>query len=523
MIWISMLAASLTALPVLTNAHYSENEGLPKLLGSRAVQVLKERLSPGQYASTIGVERSQVWSQHSRLSRRQNNDNIDGECGSGPGACANGYCCSAAGWCGKGIDYCSAPDCQFNYGNGCDTLMVPNGPLTRSVQRTKIGDVPYGGAGVYSCVKPGNIAITFDDGPNSYTSHVLDLFDQYKAKATFFITGNNIGKGPIDNAAYPWASVIKRAYASGHQIASHTWGHQDLSLITKAQRLDQMYHNEVALNNILGFFPTYMRPPYSSCTNACQKDLADLGYHVIYFDLDTEDYLNDDPNKIMTSKIDFFGNMTTKTAAKGGSFLSISHDIHYQTAYNLTEFMLSTFTQLGYKSVTVGECLGDDPANWYRTLGGGSLETSAPTQPPPAAPTAPPTAAPTLAPTSSPVAPPPGTVPQSVVSVDATCGTKSGFTCKGSQFGGCCSVNGWCGSSTAHCGTGCQSGFGTCGITPTGGKGKPVSLDASCGGVNGFTCIGSEFGSCCSPAGYCGSTSAYCSTGCQRSFGQCTK
>ena len=33
--------------------------------------------------------------------------------------------------------------------------------------------------------------------------------------------------------------------------------------LTRAQRLDQMYYNEIALNDILGFFPTYMRPPFS--------------------------------------------------------------------------------------------------------------------------------------------------------------------------------------------------------------------------------------------------------------------
>jgi hypothetical protein len=51
-----------------------------------------------------------------------------------------------------------------------------------------------------------------------------------------------------------------------------------------------MVRNEMAFSNILGKFPTYMRPPYSSCTapSGCQKDLADLGYVVSYFDLDTD-------------------------------------------------------------------------------------------------------------------------------------------------------------------------------------------------------------------------------------------
>lgn len=135
----------------------------------------------------------------------------------------------------------------------------------------------------------GTIAITYDDGPYIYTEAVLDILKKYNAKATFFITGNNNGKGEIDNAAYSWASTIKRAYSEGHQIASHTWTHPRLSNLTSAQRKQNMYSNEMALRNILGFFPTYMRPPYSDCTEAsgCAADMADLGYHITYFDVDT--------------------------------------------------------------------------------------------------------------------------------------------------------------------------------------------------------------------------------------------
>ena len=100
----------------------------------------------------------------------------------------------------------------------------------------------------------------------------------------------NNGKGAIDDATTAWPAVISRMESSGHQVASHTWSHQDLSAITKEQRYEQLVKNEMALTNILGKFPTYMRPPYSSCTVAsgCQQDLADLGYVVSYFSLDTD-------------------------------------------------------------------------------------------------------------------------------------------------------------------------------------------------------------------------------------------
>ncbi|KAI0456713.1 glycosyl hydrolase family 61-domain-containing protein [Xylaria acuta] len=78
----------------------------------------------------------------------------------------------------------------------------------------------------------------------------------------------------------------------------------------------------------------------------------------------------------------------------------------------------------------------------------------------------------TSSPASSPVTPTPeaGNPPSYgginkglAISGDGTCGTSSGFTCFGSVYGDCCSPKGWCGSSLAYCGTGCQAQFGTCG------------------------------------------------------------
>ncbi len=91
-------------------------------------------------------------------------------------------------WCGTTSDYCAAPDCQLQYGTGCDGNKVPAGTSTSSIARPVLGSVPYGGAGIYDCVVPGDVAFTFDDGPYSYTADLLDKLKVYNAKATFFIS-----------------------------------------------------------------------------------------------------------------------------------------------------------------------------------------------------------------------------------------------------------------------------------------------------------------------------------------------
>lgn len=47
-------------------------------------------------------------------------------------------------------------------------------------------------------------------------------------------------------------------------------------------------------------------------------------------------------------------------------------------------------------------------------------------------------------------------------SPNGKCGGKSGFTCKGSKFGACCSIYGWCGKGEAYCGEACNAVAGKC-------------------------------------------------------------
>lgn len=107
------------------------------------------------------------------------------------------------------VEHCKAPDCLFQYGPACDANKIPPGQNTSSIARPKLGSVEYGGPGVYSCVKPGDVALTYDDGPAAYTNDLLDLLKKYNASATFMITGINNAKGEIDNTTFPWANTIK--------------------------------------------------------------------------------------------------------------------------------------------------------------------------------------------------------------------------------------------------------------------------------------------------------------------------
>ena len=83
------------------------------------------------------------------------------------------------------------------------------------------------------------IYLTFDDGPTTkYTKRVLDLLDQYDAKATFFQVGENA-------TAHPELarSVVER----GHALGNHTWSHRDMRKLRPKDLNGQITRTSAAL------------------------------------------------------------------------------------------------------------------------------------------------------------------------------------------------------------------------------------------------------------------------------------
>ncbi|OIW22771.1 glycoside hydrolase/deacetylase [Coniochaeta ligniaria NRRL 30616] len=231
--------------------------------------------------------------------------------------------------------------------------------------RARVGNVPYGST-IWTCSVPGTVALTFDDGPSAFTPGILDLLAQHDAKATFFVNGDNYGRGRIDDASSPWPALVRRMHAAGHQIGSHGWRHVDLNYASSETRFEELLRLEQGLLTVLGFYPTYFRPPFGACDAAgCLGDLAALAYHVVNFNVDTKDYEHDSPDAIGVS-MDIFASAVGWNPA-GSSYIVLSHDVYAQTAETLVPFMLETLADRGFRMVTVGECLGDPVENWYRS------------------------------------------------------------------------------------------------------------------------------------------------------------
>ena len=118
-------------------------------------------------------------------------------------------------------------------------------------------------------------------------------------QATFFITGTNNGKGQIEDPATPWPKLIERMSKENHQIAAHSWSHEHFLAIDADKRRDQILKLESAFVAILGYFPTYMRPPFVEVNDEIKAEYKRWGYHMVsrpYSPAEVSSFSNTDTN-----------------------------------------------------------------------------------------------------------------------------------------------------------------------------------------------------------------------------------
>ena len=177
------------------------------------------------------------------------------------------------------------------------------------------------------------IALTFDDGPGPYTAHLLDILDQYGAKATFFLIGSKVSGQ---------ASVVRSIQARGHQLGNHSWSHPELSKLSVDQIAGEIDRTNEAIRQATGVKPSILRPPYGAVNGVVLEQLRARGMSSILWSVDTRDWA-DRNSQIVCSR--------AVAGARPGAVI-LMHDIH-QTSVNAVPCILGSLKQQGYSFVTI--------------------------------------------------------------------------------------------------------------------------------------------------------------------------
>jgi peptidoglycan/xylan/chitin deacetylase (PgdA/CDA1 family) len=125
------------------------------------------------------------------------------------------------------------------------------------------------------------VALTFDDGPSSYTLAVLRILAKHHQHATFFVTG-------YAASANPW--LLGQIRAGGNAFGDHTVTHSQLLRETPARRRWELLSTAQRVQEATGVRPTLFRPPYGSSSRAINAMARQLGLLPITWSVDSKDW-----------------------------------------------------------------------------------------------------------------------------------------------------------------------------------------------------------------------------------------
>ena len=183
------------------------------------------------------------------------------------------------------------------------------------------------------------IALTFDDGPGPHTAHLLDILDQYGAKATFFLIGSKVSSQ---------ANVVRNIQARGHQLGNHSWSHPELPKLPVDQIAGEIDRTNDTIKQATGVTPTILRPPYGAVNGVVLEQLRLRGMSSILWSVDTRDWADRNSDIVCSRAV---------AGARPGAII-LMHDIH-QTSVGAVPCILSALKQQGYSFVTVQGLLGN--------------------------------------------------------------------------------------------------------------------------------------------------------------------
>jgi peptidoglycan/xylan/chitin deacetylase (PgdA/CDA1 family) len=183
------------------------------------------------------------------------------------------------------------------------------------------------------------VALTFDDGPTTYTEAILDILKAEGVQAAFFSIGKRAEASP---------EIVKRWQEEDHLIANHSYAH---SFHFDWQNRDKMSAeirrtNEV-LKSIIGKTPLFFRPPYGVTNPELSHAVNLTSMHTIGWSLRSFDTSAKDADKLLQKLL---------KQVRAGDIILL-HDSVTHTASILTAF-IKACRQKGFTFVRLDKMLG---------------------------------------------------------------------------------------------------------------------------------------------------------------------
>ncbi len=204
------------------------------------------------------------------------------------------------------------------------------------------------------------VALTFDDGPDpTWTPAILDILKRRGIKATFFM----IGEEAVD---YP--DIVKRVYAEGHEIGSHSFTHPNMAHVGEDRVRLELSATQRAFEAILGRSVVLFRPPYNADSEPRSYGeimpiavAAEQGYITAGESIDPNDWdiFRHEPDgsihRLTSADIDA---AVMANLHKGQAILLHDGGADRSATAGAIDNLITTLQAQGYRFTTVGELEG---------------------------------------------------------------------------------------------------------------------------------------------------------------------
>lgn len=223
---------------------------------------------------------------------------------------------------------------------------------------------------ITKCHKKGDLALTFDDGLSAVTPDVIEMLKRENVKGTFFVIGQTLEHGSFDGRTPK--EILELLIENGHEVGSHTYSHPNINEYWPPGIECEMNKTAGLLEVLIGRRPRFMRPPFGNANEQAVRTLHNLGYFIINWNADTNDWLHKyEPEQAVlefSTKVPSLEYIKSLGWQKGSEYqvslldaldskIVLMHDIHPSIVLYGPR-IIAHARALGYNFVTMSECLG---------------------------------------------------------------------------------------------------------------------------------------------------------------------
>jgi peptidoglycan-N-acetylglucosamine deacetylase len=184
-------------------------------------------------------------------------------------------------------------------------------------------------------IKPGKIALTFDDGPTPLTLEYLDVLERLGVRATFFVVGGLCAQHP---------ELVQAIADRGHELAGHGYTHRRFTELKDTELREELWRTRALLP---ASGRTFVRPPHGAVSLSTLVACAREGFTTVLWSLNSGDWCSQNASEVEQSFL--------AQEATAGEIVLL-HEGQSWTMQALPT-IVGALEKAGHELVTVGELL----------------------------------------------------------------------------------------------------------------------------------------------------------------------